>query len=248
MLELWFRLLLAGWMTYGPLAFFWTRMVRRSVTWRAQTAAREVALTFDDGPDPLYTREVLQILEQHRAEATFFVVGNKAAANPELVQEIADRGHDIGNHTYWHKYGWLVWPWQAPKEIDDTNQVVFEAIGRMPVLHRPPWGVFNLASLMYARKIGMVPILWSLAPGDWSARIKAEQIVERVMGRVQSGEIILLHDGRGYPVTPREELLRALPLLLQRLKAAGYRCVPLRHWVPEAAVPAPELPKGGSLG
>ena len=112
-----------------------------------------VALTFDDGPDPIFTPRILDILAQFDARATFFVIGKRAEQHPEIIRAIAAAGHEIGNHTYTHRPLWLLPPRQTRQEIDRCTHVLTTILGEPPRYFRPPWGQSNLAAVRHSARV-----------------------------------------------------------------------------------------------
>ncbi|HKE17136.1 MAG TPA: polysaccharide deacetylase family protein [Kofleriaceae bacterium] len=212
------------------------------VVHRATTTRREVALTFDDGPDPVVTAEVLDILAAHRARATFFVLGERAALHPELVRRIQAEGHTVGTHTQHHRmrfhFGSAGY---VRREIEDAVDVVGGILSRRPSLFRPPHGV---RSPCFARgwrgTRALTCVTWS-ARGLDARATDADRVVARVEKHLAPGAIIALHDGTGLGgSTDRSATLAALPRLLEACRERGLRCVGLDSLEREGAlVPGP---------
>lgn len=184
--------------------------------------AREVALTFDDGPSE-YTAQVLDILRAHRVQATFFLCGENAKSHPELVRRIQDEGHEIGNHTYSHAYLHLTSRARIAAEIDRTQDVLEKILGRRPRLFRPPFGVrwFSLWSVL--RERGMTMVLWSIRGYD--GRLDSRSIARVILDQAHPGAIVLLHDGfetRPPSQIDRSPTVAALPAVIEGLRKAGY--------------------------
>ena len=183
-----------------------------------------VALTFDDGPSE-YTRRIVDLLARLHVPATFFVIAEQAKEYPELVRLEADSGMAVGNHSYDH-------PWRSPfaslpktrirAEIDDA-QAVLQRIGVDSVLFRPPGGTYSPFVLRAAAAEGMRVVLWSVDARDWAAGATAQQIEERVLGAVQPGSIVVMHDGGG----DRSATLEALPAIVAGIRRAGLALVAL---------------------
>lgn len=190
----------------------------------------ELALTFDDGPDPIYTPRVLEILAQHGVQASFFVVGRKAQRYPHLVRAIASAGHDVGNHSYTHSPPWLQLPWSAYRGHMRTNAAVAAATGRIPTFSRSPWGFPNAGAWWAARRSGQAYVHWTVHAYDWKPGVTPGEILRRVVTQAAPGGIVLLHDGTGYPGNPTA-LMEALPELIGQLQQR-FRLVPLRTWLP----------------
>ncbi|HIW32712.1 MAG TPA: polysaccharide deacetylase family protein [Candidatus Paenibacillus intestinavium] len=179
-------------------------------------ASHEIALTFDDGPDPIYTAQLLDLLQRYDAKATFFVVGVHAKQNPELLKRMRDEGHTIGVHNYEHKTNWFMRPKTVRKHIKMTNDIIEEVTGQRSIYYRPPWGIVNLFDYGNVSRLNI--ILWSSLFGDWHKKISAEKLESRLMKKLQPGEVLLLHDcGRtfGADVNAPRSMLIALEVFLE---------------------------------
>lgn len=161
---------------------------------RARRAGRRVALTFDDGPDPQRTPAVLDLLARQGVRATFFVVGARAEAHPELVRRMVAEGHVVGNHSYTHS-------WRFPlhslgrtmEELCRTGEVLHRITGRQPRLFRPPFGVTNPTIARAVRRLGLDPVGWSIRSLDTMGQ-SPERVAARILRRLHPGAVILLHD------------------------------------------------------
>lgn len=177
-----------------------------------------VALTFDDGPDPIYTPQILAILEQYSVKATFFVIGSKAEKHPELLQEIVAKGHLLANHSYHHKW---YYPFLGTKAIVNDYQktnALIQAITKAPVSYlRPPFGATSPGYRKAVSKLGMVCVGWSVRTFDTVKT--AEQIIEKGT-LINDGDIVLMHD-------TKEETVKALPQVLVNLQHKGVKCIAL---------------------
>lgn len=181
---------------------------------QAQPAAGKViALTFDDGPDPRTTPQVLQILRQHQAKATFFMVGTGIAHDPQLARQVADEGNEVGTHTYNHPYLPGLSPAAALDETYGKNiATYYAAFDRLPPFLRPPYGAISKAN---AAQIELPAIQWNIDSQDWKSRNR-EMIIARIKAAARSGSIILMHDIQ--PAT-----VAALPTVINDLKQQGYQ-------------------------
>lgn len=192
---------------------------------RGPGAARRIALTFDDGPDPVNTPKVLALLQAHRARGTFFVIGERAARAPEIVQEMAARGHEVENHSWSHSNLWCCGPRRTAAEISRVQDLVGNLTGRPPQFFRPPWGMVNLAVFPTLRRLGIRCVLWTVQPEGLRA-VEPGEIAVRVLRGARPGAIVDLHDAEGVRGAPAR-LLEALPPMLEGLADAGYECVSL---------------------
>ena len=193
---------------------------------RGPADQRAVALSFDDGPDPVFTPQVLDILAQFGAQATFFVIGKRAERYPEIIRAIADAGHEVGNHTYGHRPLWLLSPQQTRREIDRCAHGLTTILGEPPRYFRPPWGRLNLEAVRHSARVRQQRALWSLRGEGWLPLANPEMIVRIVARQLHPGTIIDLHDGGGLPHTPAR-MAAALPGLLRLIRERGYRCLTL---------------------
>ena len=175
---------------------------------------KRVALTFDDGPNPKTTPEVLKTLDEYQVKATFFLLGTNAKSNPDIVKEIKKANHEIASHTNAHSDLTTLTPEQVKADIDKSDQAIKEITGEKPAYIRPPYGAVNKK---VAGIIKRPLIQWSVDSNDWSLKNK-EKIVERVKSTVYPGSIILLHD-------IQEQSAKALPDILSFLKAENYELV-----------------------
>jgi peptidoglycan/xylan/chitin deacetylase (PgdA/CDA1 family) len=156
-----------------------------------------IALTYDDGPNDPYTQRLLDLLAQHRARATFFLIGQYVRRRPEIARAIHNAGHLIGNHTDSHPNLILVSAARLRKELEDCRKALEDAVGAPAPLFRPPFGGRRPNVLRTARSMGLEPIMWSVTGYDWSAP-SSDAIVQKVtrqIGSRRQGEIVLLHDG-----------------------------------------------------
>jgi peptidoglycan/xylan/chitin deacetylase (PgdA/CDA1 family) len=191
---------------------------------------RSLALTFDDGPSPVYTPEVLSILRQYGVTATFFMIGANAAKFPDTVRQVVEEGHRVGNHTWTHPdLGTLTRP-QVRAELERTSELLTRLCGEPPVMFRAPGGFFSHATMAVCGELGLRPVSWSVDPRDW-ANPGAGAIVDRVLGNARTGSIVLDHDGcladdpipsPGGPAD-RSQTVTALRAYLPGLVRAGYR-------------------------
>jgi len=186
-----------------------------------------VALTFDDGPDPVYTPEILDILKEKDVRATFFLVGKNVNSYPEIAKRIVEEGHSIGNHTYSHRSLIPLTAKSTYKEVKDAETAIDEATGVRPTLFRPPRGVYSNYVRGLLKEEGYTLVLWDLSAVDW-AELAPKKIVTNVKNRVKPGSIILLHDS-GDLITHRggnrASTVKALPEIIDTLRAQGYEFV-----------------------
>ncbi len=188
---------------------------------------KQIALTFDDGPNEPFTSRILDILAEHSIKATFFMLGENAERFADVCQRIQREEHVIGNHSYSHSR-WLALRKRKDiaQELKCTQEAIYKASGVKPCLFRPPYGFWTPWMLRTAKKLGFTIITWDNMTNDWESTKAANEIVTAILERARPGGIIVLHDGRdirqGYDRTP---LLRALPVIIAGLKRQDYQFV-----------------------
>ena len=179
-------------------------------------AGKTIALTFDDGPGP-YTAQLLDILDQHGAKATFFLIGSKVSAQADVLRRMHARGHQLGNHSWSHPELPKLPVDQIAGEIDRTNDAIKQATGVKPAILRPPYGAVNGVVLEQLRLRGMSSILWSVDTRDWADR-NSDIVCSRAVAGAHPGAIILMHD-------IHQTSVNAVPCILNALKQQGYSFV-----------------------
>lgn len=206
------------------------------------TDPKTIALTFDDGPDPTYTPEILDVLKEQGVPATFFVIGRNAETHPDLVRRAVDEGHEIGSHTFNHPNLDLTTDERTEMELNATQRAIQGITGRTTVLFRPPYNADieptrpeDIPPLILASRLGYVTVAESLDPQDWrigehedgsGRRRTPQEIANDVFADLQEkerGNVVLLHDGGG----DRSATVAALKLLIPQLRAKGFRFVPV---------------------
>ena len=180
---------------------------------------KRVALTFDDGPHAQYTAEILKILYENDAVATFFVIGSNAQRYPELVRAEYDLGHEIGNHTYSHIICGKADNNTLLDEIRTTDGIISDITGQIPTLFRPPEGKTG-AGLVALNEYGKTVVLWDVDTRDW-AHTSPEAIIKNIKANVHDGSIILFHDFVSAPSPTPEVLKQIIPYLREQ----GYEFV-----------------------
>lgn len=192
-------------------------------------ASKEVALTFDDGPDPYWTPKILDVLDLNNVPATFFIIGANGNSAPDVLRREYRIGEEIGNHTFTHPDIAVIPSDQLKWQLDATQRLLESVVGVRTVLFRPPYGEDSqpdtprqVAPLLETGRLGYYTIGMNVDPNDW-ARPGTQQIIDRTVAQVEQGRghIVLLHDGGG----DRSETLAALPSIIERLHADGYTFV-----------------------
>lgn len=196
---------------------------RGLAVWEVPTEHRVIALTFDDGPDPQETPEILDILRQYHAKATFFVVGREAEQHPEIVLREFMEGHEVANHTYSHRYfDGATTDADIVRELSDADAALTKITGVKPKLFRPPGGVYNESVVGMSLSKGYSVVLWSWRHDtkDWR-RPGVKRIADHVINHARGGDIVLMHDH----VQGRSQTPDALRLILPELQKKGFRFV-----------------------
>ncbi|WEG12545.1 polysaccharide deacetylase family protein [Pullulanibacillus sp. KACC 23026] len=199
---------------YTLLPTFVMRLFSLGVLNRSSVPGK-MALTFDDGPDPEYTPQLLDLLAEYQAKATFFVVGEFAEQYPDLVRRMVNEGHEVGTHHYRHLSTWLLTPIDVKRQCYWAGQVVEKITGQAPYYYRPPWGHLNLFSYWTAKPFRMV--IWTAILGDWNLGLGSERLLKRLKKHARNGAIICLHDcGKtpgAHPNAPANTLKALKPFL-----------------------------------
>jgi len=196
------------------------------VYWHGDSVQKKIALTFDDGPQDVYTPQILDILKKYHIKATFFLIGKNVEAFPGVAKRIAQEGHCIGNHTYSHPDLILKNKEQIRLELKNAEEIIYRATGVRPHLFRPPYGADNHWVSLEAENLGYVIIQWSVSGLNGRKDSQFDKIVRRVITNTQNGSIILLHDGnRLSNRTDRSQIVKALPIIIESLQQKGFQFV-----------------------
>lgn len=188
---------------------------------KGSSNSRRIALTFDDGPDEIYTPQILDILKAHNAKATFFLIGSKVKQHPELVNRIISEGHTIGNHTWTHPDLRKVTSEQLLSEIKQTEDAIRDVSGLTTAIMRPPYGAANDSVVEELRELNYKVIDWNVDSVDWRQETTADQILINTLTNVTEDTIVLMHDSPGN----RSATVKALPELIHTLNANEYTFV-----------------------
>jgi peptidoglycan/xylan/chitin deacetylase (PgdA/CDA1 family) len=187
------------------------------------TGNRQLALTYDDGPNDPHTFRLLEILARHNVHATFFLIGRYVRQRPDIVRELVKSGHVIGNHTFTHPLLTLKSAKEIRDELSSCNAAIQDAIGDHSNLFRPPFGGRRPAVFRIARELDLEPVMWNITGYDWNAP-PAEVIERKVSRKIRGGNVILLHDGGHKQMgADRSQTILATDHLLSRHKAEGYQ-------------------------
>ncbi|WP_192180207.1 chitooligosaccharide deacetylase NodB [Mesorhizobium amorphae] len=204
----------------------------------AGTGRRSVYLTFDDGPNPFFTPQILDVLAQNRVPATFFVIGTYAVEHPDLIQRMIAEGHEVGNHTMTHPDLCKCSIAEVHSEVWEANGAIMMACPQASVRFlRAPYGAWSEEVFTASEIAGLAALHWSVDPRDWS-RPGSDAIVDAVLASVRPGAIVLLHDGcppdelrPSTRASLRDQTAKALSELIPALNARGYeiRALPQHH-------------------
>lgn len=186
----------------------------------------EIALSFDDGPSPPYTSQILSVLQSYSVKATFFVIGSRVVTYPALVRQEYQQGNAIGNHSWTHPDLTKLSSIDVHSQLQQTSSAIQTATGVTPTVFRPPYGNYNTVVQSIAASLGLSTVLWNVDPRDW-ALPGTSAIINNVLNSVHNGSIIEMHDGGGY----RSETVAALPTIITTLEQRGYRFVTIPHLI-----------------
>ena len=201
--------------------------------------SKQLALTYDDGPNDPHTLRLLEILAKHNVRATFFLIGRFAKQRPDIARELTRGGHVIGNHTFSHPNLIFASALQTKMQLQDCTLALTDAVGEHSRLFRPPFGGRRPDTLRIARALGLEPVMWNVAGRDWKGR-PAEYIDRRVRRGVRGGDVILLHDG-GHAAfgADRSQTVIATDRLIARFKSEGYEFLTVPDMMEKQAVGSP---------
>jgi len=210
----------AGYSAYSPRSQLYGRTYLG-----AGRGSRQLALTYDDGPNDPHTLRLLEVLARHDVKATFFLIGRFVAERPEIAREVVRAGHAIGNHTFNHPNLIFCSAARVRSELEQCRKIVNDTVGEHSALWRPPFGARLPHVLGVSRKLGLEPVMWTVSSNDWKIR-SAEAIEQRVAKRVHGGDVILMHDGSHVRMgADRARTVEATGHLIRRCKDQGYEFV-----------------------
>jgi peptidoglycan/xylan/chitin deacetylase (PgdA/CDA1 family) len=186
---------------------------------------KQIALTYDDGPNDPHTLRLLEVLAKHKVKATFFMIGHYVQQRPEIAREVAHAGHAIGNHTFTHPLLIFKSDAEIRRELSGCRAALSDAVGQHTNLFRPPFGGRRPGVLRIARQLGLEPVMWNVTGYDWSAP-HASNIERKVARRIRGGDVVLLHDGGHQQIgADRSNTVLATDHLIERYKSEGYEFV-----------------------
>ncbi len=187
------------------------------------TQEKKLSISFDAAWGTDYTKKILDILDKYNIKSTFFLVGFWIEKNPELVKEIYDRGHDVGNHSTNHPYMTKMSSEQITQELNKTGNLIKEITGEAPILFRPPFGDYNNELIKVCRKNNYYVIQWDVDSLDWK-ELGVQSVVDRVTRNVKNGSIVLFHNNAKY-------IVEYLPIVIEKLQSEGYEIVPISELI-----------------
>jgi peptidoglycan/xylan/chitin deacetylase (PgdA/CDA1 family) len=196
--------------------------------------SKQLALTYDDGPNDPHTQRLLDVLARHKVHATFFLIGRYVQQRPDIVRELVKAGHVVGNHTFAHPLLIFTSAQELRSQLDNCDRALTDAVGEHSNLFRPPFGGRRPVVLRIAQRMGLEPIMWNVTGYDWDAT-SAEHIERKVTSRVRGGNVILLHDG-GHRVfgADRSYTVTATDRLISRYNSEGYEFVTIPEMMRKA--------------
>lgn len=210
---------------YSVVPNLLTRVFHLSVMTRLGDK-RLVALTFDDGPDPAYTPQLLDALSHHQIKATFFVLAEKAVRNPDIIQRMIRDGHEIQIHGYSHLLVPFLFPGAAIKQVRFSAEELKKRFGLHASYYRPTWGLLNLPSFLFVLTRSQYRlVIWSIMVGDWR-NVAASELLERIRVRLHPGAILVLHDSDvtfGAQEGSPNQVIQLIPDLARLVRTEGYQ-------------------------
>jgi peptidoglycan/xylan/chitin deacetylase (PgdA/CDA1 family) len=184
--------------------------------------SKQLALTYDDGPNDPHTLRLLEVLAKHDVHATFFMIGRYIQQRPDIAQEIVKAGHVVGNHTFTHPFLSLKSAAEVRQELADCHSALQDAVGEHSNLFRPPFGARRPAVLRIVRQLRLEPVMWNVTGYDWNAP-PAAVIEQKVTKQIRGGNVILLHDGGHKQMgADRSQTVLATDRLITKYKSEGY--------------------------
>ena len=195
--------------------------------------SKQLALTYDDGPNDPHTFRLLELLARHGIRATFFVIGQYVQQRPDIAREIVKGGHALGNHTFSHPNLILASHRQTESELQQCQQSLSDTTGELPRLFRPPFGGRQPGTLRITRNLGLEPVMWNVTGWDWKGR-PAEYLEQKIRGQIHGGDVILLHDGSHAVFgADRSQTVIATDRLISTFKSQGFEFVTIPEMMHE---------------
>jgi peptidoglycan-N-acetylglucosamine deacetylase len=199
--------------------------------------SRQIALTYDDGPNDPHTLRLMEVLAKDGVRATFFLIGRYVELRPDIVRDLVRAGHMLGNHTFTHPNLALTGPGETRGQIERCQRAIEDAIGDSPKLFRPPFGGRAPYTLRIARSLGLEPIMWNVTSWDWKMP-PAAKIVQTCVRHMHGGDIILMHDGSHVAMgADRWQTVIATHLLIESWREKGYEFLTIPEMMEEVVSP-----------
>jgi peptidoglycan/xylan/chitin deacetylase (PgdA/CDA1 family) len=202
-------------------------LVRKNTIYHKATKDKVVALTFDDGPSPIWTPQILAKLKDYGIKATFFMIGEHVQRYPEIARYVAEQGHEIGNHSFRHHIIFYYKPEELIEDIKHAEKIIRKATGKTTIYFRPPKAWLTAQEKVICSQLGYKIVLWTLNSKDWVG-FDDQYIIKYILKNIRPGDIILFHDSGGLLSTEggdRHETVNSLTKLIERLQKKGYRFV-----------------------
>jgi peptidoglycan/xylan/chitin deacetylase (PgdA/CDA1 family) len=220
----------AGYQSMAPTGQWYGR------TFTGKPGTRQLALTFDDGPNDPHTLRLLEVLARHNVKATFFLIGRYVKQRPDIVRDLIRAGHVVGNHTFCHPNLIFASARETKMQLHDCEQALTDAVGEHSRLFRPPFGGRRPGTLKIVRGLGLEPVMWNVTGWDWKGK-PAEYVEQKVSQQVRGGDVILLHDGSHAAFgTDRSQTVVAADRLIARYKSEGYEFVTVPQMMGKSAL------------
>ena len=196
-----------------------------------QPGSRLLALTYDDGPNDPYTAQMMDVLDRHQVKATFFLIGRFVQQRPEIARALVEAGHVLGVHTWDHPNLIFASAAEVRRQLQQTQQAIFDATGVTATLFRPPFGGRRPSTLRVARSCGLQTVMWNVTCYDWKAE-SADEIVKHAERQICGGSVILLHDGEYHRIgVDRSRSVAASDRILKRYRSEGYEFVTIPQMI-----------------
>ena len=203
--------------------------------------SKQIALTYDDGPNDPHTLKLLEVLARHEVHATFFMIGRYVRQRPDIALDVTRAGHVIGNHTLTHPLLIFESAARTRAELVECRAALTDAVGEHSNLFRPPFGGRRPATLRTARELGLETVMWNVTGYDWNAP-SAAQVEKKVVGQIHGGDVILLHDGGHQAMgADRGPTVIATDNLIRRYKDQGFQFVTVTEMMEEVGRPTSAL-------
>lgn len=216
---------------YCGFPVLWTRVLHQS-SYRSLCAPDRVALTFDDGPHPVYTPKLLDVLAHLEVKATFFVVAERAMRHPDIIERMKAEGHEVQVHANRHLFVPFLDPWSTAEQCLGARAALRRRFSVRADVYRPTWGACNLATLFYLRKSGIKMCLWTIMVGDWH-RTDPSELTRRVVSRIHDGAVIVLHDADSFGAEEGapQHVIEAMPTMVSKIREKGYTFSLVSEWL-----------------